>query len=221
MNAPVHSNTMSTFIDFQGSRAGSLFTQQPQPVLANRQVPVVCGFDRLLIPTVDGVVFQEVLDTLGRPDVVRRDQVQVGRLHHDLESGSADPPSPLIATLVMACPSRFLNTTTPRVYVLQRLRSSWSNANFVVRDASSIPCPHRRLGQLSADVSAVPCPLQNPALNEVRQDSFARAAVHSQQSRCLGQGRAQARRFPVIAFDAQNRFANRRHRAHVNPTCGL
>src|SRR6185503_16659781 len=51
-----------------------LLTQQPQLVVTNLQMAVVCGFDRLLIPTADRVVFQEVLDTVGRRDVVRSDQ---------------------------------------------------------------------------------------------------------------------------------------------------
>jgi hypothetical protein len=54
------------------------FPQQPQPMVTNLQMPIVRGFDRLLMPAVNGVVFQEVLDAVRCSYVARGDEVQVG-----------------------------------------------------------------------------------------------------------------------------------------------
>ena len=67
------------------------FAQQRQPVFTNGEVSARC-FDRLLIPPVDGVVFQEVHDIVGTTDVIGGDQLQTRRVHHNLERGSTDPP---------------------------------------------------------------------------------------------------------------------------------
>jgi hypothetical protein len=64
--------------------------EQRQPLPPNREGSVIVRFDRLLIASVDGVVFQEMRDTVGRAYVVGGDQVQVRRVHHDLECGSTD-----------------------------------------------------------------------------------------------------------------------------------
>ena len=61
-------------------------------MLTNSEVSVVGCFDRLRIPSVDGVAFQEVLNVFGRTQIVRGDQAQVGRVHHDLECGATDSP---------------------------------------------------------------------------------------------------------------------------------
>src|SRR6185312_8334995 len=80
---------------FPWQPARLLFTQQSQPMLANRQVPVVGGPNRLFVSTVNGVVSHEVLDALGTADIVRGDEVETGCVHHDLERGSSDPSQPV------------------------------------------------------------------------------------------------------------------------------
>ena len=88
VNAPVHSKTMWTSNDFHGRRAGCGSRNSASRCPPTMRPPSSVASTRLVITTVDSVVFQEVRDVVGRADVVRRDQLQAGRVHHDLERGA-------------------------------------------------------------------------------------------------------------------------------------